>query len=270
MLSVKNILNTEYVNLNNLFKNNHNKYLENKPFSHIVFDNFFKNEFLDNILADFPKDLKNIGIKYDNAKEKKSASISAETMSIKTNHLISYLNSYEFINFLNNLTGIKEKLIPDPYLWGAGYHELKDEGFLNVHADFNLHPELKLNRRINLLIYLNKDWQENYGGSLELWNREMKNCIKKITPIFNRVVIFNTNDFSYHGNPEKIKHPKKISRKSIALYYYSNGRPKTEINDEITQSTLFQKRPNSQDETSKKIIYKKMFGKFYIKKKIKL
>ena len=71
MLSVKNILNTEYVNLNNLFKNNHNKYLENKPFSHIVFDNFFKNEFLDNILADFPKDLKNIGIKYDNAKEKK-------------------------------------------------------------------------------------------------------------------------------------------------------------------------------------------------------
>ena len=101
-------------------------------------------------------------------------------MSIKTNHLISYLNSYEFINFLSNLTGIKEKLIPDPYLWGAGYHELKDEGFLNVHADFNLHPELKLNRRINLLIYLNKDWQENYGGSLELWNREMKNCIKKL------------------------------------------------------------------------------------------
>ena len=92
------------------------------------------------------------------------------------------MNSYEFINFLNNLTGIKEKLIPDPYLWGGGFHELKNEGFLNIHSDFNVHPELKLNRRINLLIYLNKDWQENYGGSLELWDKKMKHCVKRINP----------------------------------------------------------------------------------------
>ena len=265
---MKNILNNEYSDLNDLFKNNCDKYLENKPFPHIVFDNFFSNEIIEDVLSDFPKDLKNIGVKYDNAQEKKIASDSAATISSKTNNLISFLNSYKFLNFLNNLTGIKENLIPDPYLWGGGYHELKEEGYLNVHADFNMHPKLKLNRRINLLIYLNKNWEENYGGSLELWDKEMKTCVKKIIPIFNRVVIFNTNDFSYHGNPEKIRHPEKISRKSIALYYYSNGRPKTEINEEIAHSTLFQKRLNSQDEASVKTVYKKLFGKFYIKKKI--
>ena len=163
---------------------------------------------------------------------------------------------------------MQETLIPDPYLWGGGYHELKNGGYLNIHADFNVHPQLELNRRINLLIYLNKNWKENYGGSLELWDRKMKNCIKKIVPIFNRVVIFNTNDFSYHGNPEKINHPENISRKSIALYYYSNGQPR-ENNNEVGRSTLFKKRPNTSDESSTKITYKKLFGKFYIKKKVK-
>lgn len=235
-----NILNNRFVNLQDLSINNQNKYLENKPFSHIVFDNFFKTNFLENILEDFPRDLKKKGIKFDNAQEKKITSNNAEIISSQTNSLINYLNSYEFLIFLKNLTGIKETLMPDPYLWGGGYHELKNMGHLNIHADFNIHPTLKLNRRINLLIYLNKNWKENYGGSLELWDRKMKNCIKKIVPIFNRVVIFNTNDFSYHGNPEKINHPENISRKSIALYYYSNGQPR-ENNDEVGRSTLFKK-----------------------------
>ena len=263
-----NILNDRFVNLRDLSSNNQNKYLENKPFSHIVFDNFFKSIFLESILEDFPKDLKKNGIKFDNVQEKKITSDNAEIISSQTNSLINYLNSYEFLIFLKNLTGIKETLIPDPYLWGGGYHELKNMGHLNIHSDFNIHPTLKLNRRINLLIYLNKNWKENYGGSLELWDRNMKKCIKKIVPIFNRVVIFNTNDFSYHGNPEKIKHPQNISRKSIALYYYSNGQPK-ENNDESVHSTIFKKRPNTSDESSIKIIYKKLFGKFYVKRKVK-
>ena len=263
-----NILSNENVDLHSLYKNNYSKYLKNEPFSHIVFDNFFKNEFLEDVLADFPKDLNKVGIEYNNITEKKNASADAVINSTKTKHLINYLNSYEFINFLNKLTGIKEKLIPDPYLWGGGFHELRNDGFLNIHSDFNVNPELKLNRRINLLIYLNKDWQENYGGSLELWDKKMNHCVKKIIPIFNRVVIFNTNDFSFHGNPEKIKHPKKISRKSIALYYYTNGRPNNEIKNEINQTTIFQQRPNTKDKKSKSITYKKLFGKYYIKQKI--
>ena len=93
---MKNILNNEYSDLNDLFKNNSDKYLENKPFPHIVFDNFFNNEIIEDILSDFPKNLKNIGVKYDNAQEKKIASDSAATISSKTNHLISFLNSYNF------------------------------------------------------------------------------------------------------------------------------------------------------------------------------
>ena len=161
------------VDLHSLHKNNHSKYLKNEPFSHIVFDNFFNNEFLEEVLEDFPKDLNKAGIEYNNKTE--NASADPGKNSVKTKHLINYLNSYEFINFLNNLTGIKEKLIPDPYLWGGGSYESKN-AFLNIHSDFNVHPELKLNRRINLLIYLNKDWQENYGGSLELWDKNETLC----------------------------------------------------------------------------------------------
>lgn len=84
---------------------------------------------------------------------------------------------------------------------GGGLHELRNGGYLNVHADFNRHPKLKLDRRLNVLIYLNKDWISEYGGELQLWDKEMKNCEKKIIPIFNRMVIFSTTDFSYHGNP---------------------------------------------------------------------
>ena len=82
---------------------------------------------------------------------------------------------------------------------------------------------MKLDRRLNILIYLNHNWDENNGGQLELWNKEMKKCEKKILPVFNRMVIFSTTDFSYHGNPKKVQTLNNLSRKSIALYYYSNG-----------------------------------------------
>ena len=128
-------------------------------------------------------------------------------------------------------SNIEEKLIPDPYLIGGGLHELRNDGYLNIHADFNLHPSMKLDRRLNILIYLNKNWLENYGGDLELWNKNMTKCEKKITPIFNKTVIFSTTDFSYHGNPNRVNHPTNLSRKSIAMYYYtaSTGREKHKI-----------------------------------------
>ena len=92
---------------------------------------------------------------------------------------------------------------------------LKNGGYLNIHADFNQHPQMKLDRRLNILIYLNHNWKEDNGGHLELWDKNMKKCEKKILPIFNRMVIFITTDFSYHGNPNKIKVDENNSRKSI-------------------------------------------------------
>ena len=145
-------------------------------------------------------------------------------------------------------------------------HELKDGGFLNIHCDFNKDPKMKLDRRINVLIYLNHDWQSQYGGALELWDKDMKNCVQKIQPIFNRMVIFNTTNFSFHGNPDKIKlSDKSKSRKSIALYYYSNGRPDIEMTTK-GHSTLWRNRPYTFD-TQKIITYKKIFWKLYYKLK---
>ena len=260
---MRSYLNKNYQNLEEIANNQKNKYLENKPFPHIEFQDFFCDELMNEIIKEFPSNLDILGIKHENEVEKKFALPVYDKLSESAKYLINQLNSFEFVNFLNKITGIKEALIPDPYLEGGGYHELKQNGFLNIHSDFNIHLKTKLDRRVNVLIYLNKDWEENFGGSLELWDKEMKKCEKKITPTFNKVVIFNTNDFSYHGNPKKISHPQKVSRKSIALYYYSYGRPNTDLKNDISHNTVFMKRPNTKDKASNQ--FKKLFGKFYYK-----
>ena len=259
-------LNEKYKNLDSIAEEFSNSYLLNDPFPHIVFDNFFNEKLLNQILNDFPKNLEKIGDIYDSDPEKKLATSDTSKISENTNDLLNFANSYVFVKFLNKISGIKEHLIPDPYHWGGGVHELKHKGYLNIHCDFNRHPKMGLDRRINVLIYLNHNWKESYGGSLELWDKEVKKCVKKIIPIFNRVVIFNTNDFSFHGNPEPINCPDQTNtRKSIALYYYSNGRPRNEISDK-DHVTIFKNRPNTKDSTSL-TYFKKIFWKIYLKKK---
>lgn len=266
-MSELNFLN-DNIDIFDLAKKKKHIYKSAKPFSHIVLDNFFKENILNEIINDFPSNLDVVGNQFNNVAEKKLSLNEPTKMSSKTNNFINYLNSQPFLEFLQELTSIKEKLIPDPYLIGGGLHELRNEGYLNIHADFNLHPFTKLDRRLNVLIYLNKDWLIEYGGSLELWDRDMKNCIKQVNPIFNRMVIFSTTDTSYHGNPQKINCPTNTSRKSIALYYYSNGRPNDEKKSG-NHSTIYKKRPNTLDFDSK-IEFIKLFGKFYFRKKNKL
>ena len=274
-----NIISEKFKDLRTHSTNYKNKFVSAKPFPYIEIDNFFDEKFLNNILDSFPKMSENKhNFNRNNKAEVKFATNLPENIPDNINKFIEYLNSYFFLNFLKDLTGIKEKLIPDPYLEGAGLHEIKTGGFLKIHSDFNLHPELKLNRRLNLLIYLNKDWKQEWGGHLELWDRDMKSCKVKIPPVFNKMVIFNTTDFSFHGHPEPLNCPNNVTRKSIALYYYTNGRPSNEINFEnghMDRPTLFQKRPGTSDdflktgEIVKRAEYKKIFGKFYIKKKVK-
>jgi Rps23 Pro-64 3,4-dihydroxylase Tpa1-like proline 4-hydroxylase len=148
------------------------------------------------------------------------------------------------IEFLAILTGIKG-VIPDPYFVGGGLHQIKPGGKLAVHADFNHHEKLNLERRINVLIYLNKDWKEEYGGHFELWNKEMTRAEQKVLPVFNRCAIFSTTSISYHGHPNPLACPPDRTRKSIATYYYSNGRPEEEVRD--SHSTLFVRRPGEVD-----------------------
>jgi Rps23 Pro-64 3,4-dihydroxylase Tpa1-like proline 4-hydroxylase len=264
---MKIYLNKKYDNLDSIAEENCNSYVSAEPFPHIVFDNFFDEMFLNEVLDEFPNDLDRIGGKYSTDQEKKSFSNNPDKLSNKINDFLNFTNSHKFINFINKLSVMERPLIPDPYLFGGGLHELKDGGFLNIHCDFNKHPKMNLDRRINVLIYLNHDWKDEYGGALELWDKNMKSCVQKIQPIFNRMVIFNTTNFSYHGNPDAIKlSDKSKSRKSIALYYYSNGRPSNEISIK-DHSTLWKNRPNTSD-TLSKTYYKKIFWKLFYKYKI--
>jgi len=207
-------------------------YTTNKPYPHIVLDNFIDEGLLKGILDEFP-DLSEVKSRreFKNSREIKFISNGFVDISPKAFELISYLNSDLFLTYLQKLTGIKEILISDPYLSGGGYHELKNGGMLKVHADFNKHPSINLDRRLNLLLYLNPGWKKEWGGSLELYyENDLNSPCVSVKPEFNRCVIFSTTSSSYHGNPDPIDCPSGISRKSIAIYYFSLGRPKSELN----------------------------------------
>lgn len=235
-------LDSEY--LKNLALENHENYQKAKPFPHIVIDNFLPEFILDNILTEFPKAGDIDWQKFENKAEKKLANKHERNMGDHTRALLYQLNSSTFIEFLEDLTGIKG-IIPDPHFEGGGLHQIEKGGYLKMHVDFNRHTKLNLDRRLNLLLYLNKDWQEDYGGYLELWDKEITKCEEKILPIFNRLVIFTTTDFTYHGHPEPLTCPEGWTRKSLALYYYTNGRPAEEISGKA-HSTIFQARPGEE------------------------
>jgi hypothetical protein len=120
-------------------------------------------------------------------------------------------------------------------------HQTLRGGFLKIHIDYNRHESWNLDRRLNVLLYLNSGWDEKWGGALELWDADVKNCVQKIAPISNRLVIFGTTEYSWHGHPEPLACPAGVTRKSLALYYYSNGRPQEEI--AMMHSTVFRERP---------------------------
>lgn len=210
------------------------------PFPHMAIDDFVRPEIMEEVYQELVTAEDRPWNGMEDRYQRKFACASTREMGPATRALIQFLNGQEMIGFLEKLTGI-EGLIPDPSLAGGGLHELRDGGYLNVHADFNFQKRLKLDRRINLLLYFNKDWKEEYGGNLELWDDKMKECVKRYTPDFNRCIIFNTTDKSYHGNPQPVATPDSGTRRSIAMYYYTNGRPEGEVSDE--HMTLFQYRP---------------------------
>jgi Rps23 Pro-64 3,4-dihydroxylase Tpa1-like proline 4-hydroxylase len=203
-------------------------YTSAKPFPHIVIDGLFQDDVLERILEVFPSPEDANWQRFDNLKERKLGNLRSllETNSTISSFLLS-MNSPRMLEFLEALTGI-DGLIPDPYFGGGGLHQIVRGGFLKVHADFNWHPKLRLDRRLNMLIYLNKEWREEYGGHLELWNPNLKSAAQSILPVFNRTVIFSTTDSAYHGHPTPLRCPDSLTRKSISLYYYSSGRPAEE------------------------------------------
>jgi len=282
MTDTRNILSDKFKDLNQIATKEKENYINASPYPHIILKNFFNEDFLNNVLNEFPNLQQiNDAEKYSNKNEVKLSYNKYERFPDKIKYLFDFLNSKTFLLFLQNLTGIKENLLSDPYLMGGGLHEIKKEGVLKVHTDFNKHPFFNLDRRINVLVYLNKDWQECYGGGLELWDKKMEKCIKNIPPLFNNMVVFSTTDFSNHGHPDPLACPEDISRKSLALYYFSSGRSDNEIiNKNMKNRTFFKNRfgVNSDADENKEYfknylrnfkIYKllKRFEKIYIRSK---
>jgi hypothetical protein len=226
--------------LADLADRNRDRFRTAEPFPHIVLDDFLPEWVLDNVLTEFPKPGEVPWKKFDKATSKKLASEGDTLFGEFTRHLLAQFNSAVFLGFLERLTGI-DGLVPDPYFEGGGLHQIERDGFLKVHADFNWQPKLRLDRRLNAIAYLNRDWQESYGGALELWDRNMTHAERKVLPVFNRFVVFATTDYSYHGHPEPLTCPPDRTRRSLALYYYTNGRPAEEITAE--HSTLYRSRP---------------------------
>jgi len=217
------------------------RYAAAKPFPHIVLDDFFDVAALDRTIADLAS-LPAAEHSYNRAQERLKSSYNPDVLPPHSRELFHFFNSKPFIVFVENLTGIRG-LIPDPHFTGGGIHELKTGGHLDIHADFNLHPILQIERRVNVLIYLNKDWRDEFGGQFEMWDPDMKECCEKVVPLFNRCVVFNTTSDSYHGNPTPVAAPDGRSRFSIALYYYTA----TWDGSRRGHTTQFKPRPESQD-----------------------
>lgn len=215
-------------------------YQKAKPFPHHVFHNFFDPWLLKRVADSVPGPTDAKWWKYDNALEKKLAKDDFESFPRPIQTLIQNLNTPHFLAFLERLTGI-QGLIEDPKLNGGGLHQILPGGKLDIHADYNYHPVTKLDRRLNVIVYLNEGWKEEWGGHLELWDQDMTECQVKIPPKFNTMVVFSTTDTSYHGHPDPLQCPEGHSRKSIALYYYTNGRPEHERSS--PHSTIFKRRP---------------------------
>lgn len=230
-----------------------------EPFPHVVLDDVFPPDMLRGVLEEFPDPDQIDWIEFSRATSLKLASRDEAQLGERTLWLVHQLNGSIFISFLEELTGISG-LIPDPHLWGGGLHQIQRGGYLKVHADFNRHERLGLDRRLNLLLYLNEDWDDSYGGHLELWSRDMQRCERKILPVFNRCVVFSTTDTAYHGHPEPLNCPSGRTRRSIALYYYSNGRPESERS--AAHSTLYQERPG---ERLSRPLWSRMLNRFKVR-----
>ena len=215
------------------------QYQANSPVPHIYLSDFIEAEAATQAATEFPEPNSNAWTHYLHQNENKHGMTKRSLFPATVGEVSDALNSPEFLRWLSELTGVPG-LIADPGLEGGGLHQSGPGGYLNVHTDFSHHHYHKhWKRRINLILYLNEGWQEEWGGAIELWDSQMRHCVAKYLSGFNCALIFNTDDQSFHGFPEPLQCPPGTSRKSLAFYYY------TVETDEKTavRSTNYRARP---------------------------
>jgi Rps23 Pro-64 3,4-dihydroxylase Tpa1-like proline 4-hydroxylase len=203
------------------------------PFRHVQIDNFLDPEICEGLLRDFPSFDKKKAINELGHVGGKAVIENVKSISPLYSSIYDFINSKSFLDTMSDLTGVRN-LIADETLFGGGTHENLDGQYLDAHIDFNIDERRMLHRRLNLLIYLNKEWQESWGGCIELHSNPRNpetDEVKSFLPLFNRAVIFETNEYSWHGFPV-IRLPqekKQLSRKSFSIYLYTKDRPAEEV-----------------------------------------
>ena len=199
-------------------------YAGNKPWPHVVIDDFFDPEYLERVRQEAAAidRAKRYAKFLDRKTDHNKFAFLPDVVGPETARLVNFLNSGAFLKYLEELTGVSG-LLADPSYFGGGLHKILAGGFLEIHADFNHLKRYDLERRLNLLLYLNKDWQNSYQGDLEMWDRASMTRVTAVAPVFNRCVIFSTTAESLHGHPVPLATPPGMERMSIALYYYTNS-----------------------------------------------
>ena len=215
------------------------QFRENQPYPHVHLREFLDATVAAEIASEFPGLATDAWTRYKHPNENKLGLAKRSLFPPLLGEVVDELNSAPFLNWLSELTGIPE-LVSDDMLEGGGLHQSGFGGFLNIHTDFsNHHYHKHWRRQVNLILYLSPDWNEQWGGALELWDRDMRRCVVKIPPLFNEALIFRTDEISYHGFPDPLGCPEGESRKSLALYYYT-----VETGEEVkTRSTHYRSRP---------------------------
>jgi hypothetical protein len=220
------------------------RFRERDPFRHVVIDEFFSPDYCAQLLAQFPAFERGNARSEDGALGNKSTIEKIRALGPAFSALDDLVQSGEFLGLVGHITGIAD-LLYDPWYFGGGTHENRDGQDLDAHVDFNRHPIEKWHRRLNLIVYLNHEWNDAWGGSLELHSdpRAPDDRVTTITPLYNRAVIFETTEWSWHAFP-RIALPAErqaLTRKSVALYFYTKERPGDELAD--THSTIYVDRP---------------------------
>jgi Rps23 Pro-64 3,4-dihydroxylase Tpa1-like proline 4-hydroxylase len=210
-----------YPLLNNKIEKLTSDFKKKRPFHYVVIDNFLNETYAKSLLKNFNNTSE--WTHYCHYNEKKLALIDKKKYSNTTLEVFEALKSATFINFLQNLTKINNLLTDELEEEGANLTEVREGGFLNIHSDFQSHSTKKSwNRELNLLLYLNHNWKSEYNGDLEFWDENMMECKVTTVPIFNRCVIFKTEEKTFHGHPNPLTCPKDMSRKSLILYYFTD------------------------------------------------
>ncbi len=215
------------------------------PFKHVVIEDFFEPSFAEELLAEFPRFDPALARAEGGNTGGKAVNTNISRISPAYRKLYSVISGKPFLELVSRLSGIPD-LILDPKMFGGGTHENLHGQELDPHVDFNYDEARRLHRRLNLIVYLNKGWRDEWGGALEIHSnprRPAENRIASYTPLFNRCVMFETNEYSWHGFPridlpEELRH---LSRKSISIYLYTENRPAEEIAP--VHGTFYVQRP---------------------------